>query len=78
MALEAIVAMVTGTLISHSMEDTYSPGFTEICGCQFPDSKSITPAIYPHHSVLWTKDFFFIYFCDIPQHVISISISQTL
>lgn len=41
MALEAIVAMVTGTLISHSTEDTYSPGFTEICGCQFPDSKFI-------------------------------------
>lgn len=36
MALGAVMAMVTGTLISPSMEDTYSPGFTEICGGHFP------------------------------------------
>lgn len=69
--------MVTGTPIPLSIEDTYSPAFTAICGGQFPDSKSMPPAIYPHHSVPCTKDFF-IYFCDVPQHVIPISILQTL
>lgn len=70
--------MVTGTPISLSIEDTYSPVFTAICGGQFPDSESMPPVICPHHSVLCTNDFFFIYLCDIPQHVIPISILQTL